>query len=130
MAESDSKCPVSGELCLNIVMDARTALGESDDKLIGSATPNGLATIFQSAGRRDERYLLRFIPRYGGGAYNTAGTVMFGSYNSLAGAVDAASAAYGISELDWLPTRLEDLPKGHGHAPEIRGRKFVQPGDG
>jgi len=109
-------------------MEAGTALEQSPDDLVGAETAHGLATIFENAGGSAERYLLRFIPRYGGG-FNTAGTVMFGSYDSLAGAVDAASAAYGVSELDWRPIRLLDLPADHGHAPEIRGRKFVQPGD-
>lgn len=109
-------------------MDAIAALKSSEDKLIGSETSYGLATVFDHAGGSAERYLLRFIPRYGVG-FNTAGTVMFGSFHSLEEAVAAALAAYGVSELDWQPIRLADLPKGDGHAPEIRGRKFVQPGD-
>ena len=109
-------------------MEARTALNSSEDRLIGSETPYGLATVFEHAGGSAERYLLRFIPRYGDG-FNPAGTVMFGSYRSLAEGVAAALAAYGVSELDWQPIRLADLPKGDGHAPEIRGRKIIQPGD-
>ena len=109
-------------------MDARAALKSSEDKLIGSETVYGLATVFEHAGGSAERYLLRFTPRYGDG-FNTAGTVMFGSYRSRKEAAAAALAAYGVSELDWQPIRLADLPKGDGHAPEIRGRKFVQPGD-
>lgn len=109
-------------------MEAGTALEQSEDDLVGAETAHGLATIFENAGGSAERYLLRFIPRYGCG-FNTAGTVMFGSVGSLAEATAAASSAYGVPDLDWQPIRLADLPKGDGHAPEIRGRKFVQPGD-
>lgn len=110
-------------------MEAGAALEKSDDGLIGAETAHGLATIFDNSDGSGERYLLRFIPRYVGGAYNTAGTVMFGSYDSPAEAAGAAYAAYGVSEFDWTPIRLEDLPKGRGHSPEVRGRKFLQPGD-
>ena len=62
-------------------IEGRTALNSSEDRLIGSETPYGFATVFEHAGGSAERYLLRFIPRYCDG-FNTAGTVTFESYRS------------------------------------------------
>lgn len=100
-------------------MRADDALWQSDEGLISADTENGLALIYREPpGERvsAEPFHLSFTPRDTDGRLNAVGTVRYGSYGDLAGAVSAAEAVYGVREAVWTPTSAGDLPRG-GHGP-------------